>query len=103
MECSDGIDLPALQSVMCGSRSFEGAVSISFVSSRLSFCFMFLTLHKDALAGYHDEAALFPSEDSSAFTNTLSMIDLPSLCRIRGSGMGQFKNMNVVVLKSVCG
>ena len=53
--------------------------------------------------GYRDETALFPGEKRDCFTNTLSMIDLPSLRRIRGSGMGQFKNMNVVVLKSVCG
>ena len=41
MEWSNETDLPALQLVMCGSHSFEKAVSISFVSSRLSFCFMF--------------------------------------------------------------
>ena len=41
MEWNDGIDLPSLQSVMCGSQSFEGALSISFVSSRMSFCFTF--------------------------------------------------------------
>ena len=59
-----------------------------------------LTLHTDALKGYHDEAALFPGEKSNTQTNTLSMIDLPSLRHIRGGGLGQLKNMNVVTLKS---
>ena len=59
-----------------------------------------LTLYGDALKGYCDETALFPGEKPNAFTNTLSMIDLPSLRHIRGSGTRQFKNMNIVTLKS---
>ena len=45
---------------------------------------------------------MFPGEKHNAFTNTLSMIDLPSLRRIRGGGMQRFSYMNVVTLKSEC-
>ena len=59
-----------------------------------------LTLYHDALMGYRDETALFPGEKRDCFTNTLSMIDLPSLRHIRGGGLRQFRNMNIVTLKS---
>ena len=59
-----------------------------------------LTLYDDALMGYRDETALFPGEKRDCFTNTLSMIDLPSLRHIRGGGLRQFRNMNIVTLKS---
>ena len=59
-----------------------------------------ITLYDDALMGYRDATALFPGEKRECFTNTLSMINLPSLRHICGSGLRQFKNMNVVTLKS---
>ena len=59
-----------------------------------------LTLYDDALIGYRYETALFPGEKPGTFTNTLSMIDLPSLRRIRGGGLRQFRNMHSVTLKS---
>ena len=62
-----------------------------------------LTLFSFSSHVLRDETALFPGEKSNTHTNTLSMIDLPSLRHIRGGGLGQLKNMNVVALKSECG
>ena len=60
-----------------------------------------LFLHSQALRGARDETALFPGEKPGTFTNTLSMVDLPSLRRIRGGGLGQFRNMHSVTLNVI--
>ena len=59
-----------------------------------------LTLLSPLSYVFRDATSMFPGEKPNAFTNTLSMIDLPSLRHIRGSGLGQFNDMNMVVLKS---
>ena len=102
-----GIDLPALKSVTLGWHCFTGVESALFVSNRdcvASFADLpaltSLFLHSQALRGARDATALFPGEKRECFTNTLSMIDLPSLRHIRGWGLGQFRNMHSVTLKS---
>ena len=109
MHWGDGIDLPALQSVTRGWHCFTGIESALFVSNHdcvASFADLpaltSLFLHSQALRGARDETALFPGEKPGTFTNTLSMIDLPSLRHIRGWGLGQFRNMHSVTLKSEC-
>ena len=59
-----------------------------------------LILYSYAIMGLYDKTTMFPGEKPNTLTNTLSMINLPSLRRIRGRGIRQFKNMNVVTLKS---
>ncbi len=62
-----------------------------------------LVLHPLPSYVFRDETTLFPGEKLNAFTKTLSIIDLPSLRHIRGGGLGQFNDMNIVTLKSECG